>query len=268
MNNEQLEYCLVRDVKEPCRAHPQDAGIDFFVPNQLRVSDMWEKNPPSQNQIKYVTDENSDIVESIILKPGQRVLIPSGVKMKVPDGYMLMYDNKSGVASKKGLVIGAKIVDIGYEGECHLNLINTSNEETFINAGDKICQGILVKIGFHVPHRVHDEFELYGDSHSARGADGFGSTDKVDKTIADKEYGPKCCEDNSTGFEWFDSHFINFKLYSPESGILSVRLDDIIAISDTTATNPRVSTLYLKGGVYFQVAGSYDEVKEMIAKHP
>lgn len=277
MKNEELEYCLVRNVKEPCRAHPQDAGIDFFVPIDLTVQDMQEKNPlVSSSYPRYITEDGSNIVEAIVLKPGQRVLIPSGVKMKVPDGYMLMYDNKSGVASKKGLVIGAKIVDIGYEGECHLNLINTSNETTSINAGDKICQGILVKIGFHLPKRVENEAELYGDSHSARGDGGFGSTDKQEKMCVDEHiYEDKeCCgcSDCSNGYEWFDGQFINFTIfdiYNPDDTskdrMLTVRLDQIEAISSSPKSE--FSTLYLKSGASFAVYGTYNDLRKAIATH-
>lgn len=68
------------------------------------------------------------------------------------------------------------IVDVGYEGECHINLHNVSDRDQVISAGDKIVQGIMVKIGFHVPEEVKDEAELYGDSHSERASGGFGSS--------------------------------------------------------------------------------------------
>ena len=83
---------------------------------------------------------------------------------------------KSGVASKKHLLVGANTVDIGYSGECHVNLHNVSDREQIINAGDKIVQGIMIKIGFHVPEEMKDENELYGDEKSARGEGGFGSS--------------------------------------------------------------------------------------------
>lgn len=172
---ETLEYCKVREVKSPCRAHKFDAGIDFFVPTSLRMDDM---KPKFETSGSYpLTTFNSDgTIKSFTLKPGQSVLIPSGIKVRVPEGYMLQYTNKSGIASKRGLLVGANVVDIGYTGECHINVYNVSDHDTIISAGDKIVQGILVKIGFNMPVEVENEEILYKGSHSERGAGGFGSS--------------------------------------------------------------------------------------------
>lgn len=173
--NETLKYTKVREVKSPCRAHETDAGIDFFVPTSLTMDDMKPKFETS-GCWPLVTFNDDGTIKDFTLKPGQSVLIPSGIKVKVPDGFMLQYTNKSGIASKRGLVVGANVVDIGYEGECHLNLYNVSDHNAVINAGDKIVQGILVKIGFNTPEEVKDEHELYGSTASPRGAGGFGSS--------------------------------------------------------------------------------------------
>lgn len=172
---ETLKYCKVREVKSPARAHATDAGIDFFVPEDLTMEVMSEKFKTTGCEVETDVDENGKI-KSFTLKPNESILIPSGIKMKVPDGYMLQYNNKSGIASKRGLLVGASVVDIGYEGECHINLHNVSKYNQMISAGDKIVQGILVNVGFHIPEEVKDEHELYGDSTSERGEGGFGSS--------------------------------------------------------------------------------------------
>lgn len=172
---EKLKYCKVREVKSPARAHEFDAGIDFFVPTSLTMDVMNEKFKTTGCEVETEVGEDG-FIKKFILKPNESVLIPSGIKVKVPEGYMLQYHNKSGVASKRGLLVGANTVDIGYEGECHLDLHNMSKFNQVIAAGDKIVQGILVKIGFHVPEEVKDEGALYGGSHSERSDGGFGST--------------------------------------------------------------------------------------------
>lgn len=172
---ETLKYCKVRDVKSPCRAHEFDAGIDFFVPNDLTLDEMREKFKITGCDIETEIDDNGHI-KCFKLKSNESVLIPSGIKVKVPNGYMLQYHNKSGIASKRGLLVGANTVDIGYEGICHINLHNVSKFTQIVSAGDKIVQGIMVKIGFHQPKEVKDEHELYGDETSARSSGGFGST--------------------------------------------------------------------------------------------
>ena len=172
---ETLKYVKTREVKSPCRAHGTDAGIDFFVPTSLTQDDMAQKYK-DVNSYPTVEVGEDGFINKWILLPGESILIPSGIKVKVPDGYMLQFHNKSGVASKRHLLVGANTVDIGYEGECHINLHNVGDEEQAINAGDKIVQGIMVKIGFHTPEEVEDEKALYGDSTSARGEGGFGSS--------------------------------------------------------------------------------------------
>lgn len=170
---EELQYCKVRKVKSPNRAHPSDAGIDFYVPEDISAKEFNEKCSVTNDKVEFTATSDGKVKE-IILRPGQSVLIPSGIKVKVPDGYALIYTNKSGVASKKHLMVGANTVDIGYEGECHLNLHNVGTQIQTINAGDKIVQGIMFKLGFHEPKEVVED-QLY-DSASTRGAGGFGST--------------------------------------------------------------------------------------------
>ena len=171
-----LKYCKTRKVKSPARAHETDAGIDFFVPEDLTTEIMAEKFEKTGCHVDMELAEDGKTIKCFILKPNESILIPSGIKMKVPEGYMLQYNNKSGVASKRGLLVGASVVDVGYEGECHINLHNVSKFSQMISAGDKIVQGILVPVGFHIPEEVKDEHELYGDKMSERGINGFGST--------------------------------------------------------------------------------------------
>ena len=111
------------------------------------------------------------------LKPGESVLIPSGIKAQVPKGHALIAFNKSGVATKKGLQVGACVVDEDYQGEIHIHLTNVSNNETYISQGDKIVQFLLVPICYDAPELVNPE-DLF-DGVSDRGTGGFGSTGTI-----------------------------------------------------------------------------------------
>lgn len=75
------------------------------------------------------------------------------------------------------MYVGADTVDHGYSGEVHINLTNVGNKEATIAPGDKIIQGILLKVEAHIPLIVAEE-NLYKDIAyvSERGAGGFGST--------------------------------------------------------------------------------------------
>lgn len=149
-----LKMAQTRDVKIPHRANSgADAGIDFFVPNN------WNSG------------------ETRVLLPGQSVKIPSGIKVEVPAGYALIFFNKSGVASKKSLIVGACVIDHGYSGEVHINMINAGEDEQTISPGEKIVQAILMPVITFETIEV-PESELYSNIHVAgsRGTGGFGST--------------------------------------------------------------------------------------------
>jgi len=142
-----MRISKIRNVKTPTRANKTDAGIDFFVPED---------------------------VKPVILKPNESCLIPSGIKAEVPNNHALVAFNKSGIAVKKELHVGACVVDVGYQGEIHINLTNVGGEFQYINPGDKIIQFVLLQLGEQTI-RVVDEGELYPEE-SNRGEGGFGST--------------------------------------------------------------------------------------------
>ena len=103
---ETLKYCKVREVKSPNRANAYDAGIDFYIPTDLDVDTFNSKCDVTKNHVNY-TLTNDYKIKDITLHPGESVLIPSGIHVKIPHGYALIFMNKSGVASKKHLHVGA-----------------------------------------------------------------------------------------------------------------------------------------------------------------
>ena len=168
-----LKFTKIRDVKSPVRGTEEAAGIDFFVPNynEQFLADFTAKN----SLINYdIADDGSSM--RFELKPGQRVLIPSGIKTWMDKGTALIAANKSGVASKKGLIFGAQVVDSDYAGEVHINVINTGDTSVRIETGDKLIQFIHTPIILsplvEVTTEEYDNLQI----NSARGAGGFGST--------------------------------------------------------------------------------------------
>jgi len=142
-----MKISKIRNVKLPTRANSTDAGIDFFVPEDQKI---------------------------IRINPGESCLIASGIKVNVPKGFALVAFNKSGVAVKKSLHVGACVVDNGYQGEVHINLTNVGEHEQVINPGDKIVQFVLLPLGNPFLQEV-PEADLYTEV-STRGEGGFGST--------------------------------------------------------------------------------------------
>tara|TARA_A100001015_G_scaffold311175_1_gene413906 strand:- start:247 stop:696 length:450 start_codon:yes stop_codon:yes gene_type:complete len=139
----------VRDTaKIPERAHNTDAGIDFFFAPIDGVSAR--------------------------LAPGQAAILETGVKMEVPSGYMLQVMNKSGVASKRQLIVGACVVDQGYTGEIFVNLHNIGKDIQIINPGTKLAQGVFIPVAKPEIIQVTDG-NIYSQE-TSRGSGALGST--------------------------------------------------------------------------------------------
>lgn len=144
------------------RANPSDAGMD----------------------IRYGPEDG----ESEIIRPAENKVLETGLKFQIPHGYMVEIMNRSSVATD-GLVVGAHVIDSGYEGEVLINMHWVSEYEHWVShetsraaphkikPGDKIAQAVLKPISTAEPTEI-DESELYEDVevHSDRGEGGFGST--------------------------------------------------------------------------------------------
>lgn len=145
-----MKIAKTRDVKTPTRGTNQSAGLDFYIPNDF---------------------------EEIVLAPGERALIPSGIKANVPEDMALIAFNKSGVASKLGLCKLAEVVDEDYQGEIHISVVNTNTApfgNVTLSPGQKIIQFVLIPVDYRIPIEV-EENELFSET-TVRGTGGFGST--------------------------------------------------------------------------------------------
>jgi dUTP pyrophosphatase len=141
-------YKVRPEAKLPSRAHKNDAGMDiYFAPIEGAA---------------------------VRVLPNQSVLLETGIKMEVPSGCMLQIMNKSGIATKTQLITGACVVDEGYDGEIFVNLQNIGKDIQFIEPGQKIAQGVFVRIE-KPALRMIEEDSIYGEE-TSRGSGGFGST--------------------------------------------------------------------------------------------
>ena len=150
-----LEYYRVRDTANPpTRANPSDAGLDIY----------------------YSPENPAEIMATI--KPGSSMVLPTGLKFGVPHGYMLEVKNRSGVAAKRGLLVGACVIDSGYDGEVFINLHNVGSESQSILPGTKIAQVIMVPVvHFRAVETITDNlYDWYPITISDRGDGALGST--------------------------------------------------------------------------------------------
>jgi dUTP pyrophosphatase len=123
----------------------------------------------------YVGDAGLDLAacQRVELPPGSRALVPTGLAVAIPEGYMGLVTPRSGLAAKHGLSIvnAPGIVDTGYRGELCVNLLNTDAREPFVvEPGMRIAQLIVSP----VPEvDIVEVDELPGSERAVRG---FGSS--------------------------------------------------------------------------------------------
>jgi dUTP pyrophosphatase len=107
------------DLPLPCYANPGDAGVDLHARHGL------------------------------VLAPGERALVPTGVAIALPAGYAAFVHPRSGLAARHGVTVlnAPGTVDAGYRGEILVNLLNTdSNHEFAIARGDRIAQLVVQQV--------------------------------------------------------------------------------------------------------------------------
>jgi len=149
-----LEYYRERNsAHPPTRANPSDAGLDVYY------------NPESTTK-------------EINIEPGQSAILPTGLKFGIPHGYMLEVKNRSSMAAIRGLVVGACVIDSGYDGEVFINLHNVGTDQQVILPQAKIAQVVMVPVvHFRALETSHDNlYDWYPITISDRGDGALGST--------------------------------------------------------------------------------------------
>jgi len=164
------------DVKAPVR-DAGNAGVDFFIPNYNETfMEAFTAKNTDDNAFISTNDEGKAVVR---IMPHGRANIPSGVRSFIPANVALEAQNKSGIATKLGLVYGASVVDANYQGIIHISLINTTGKTIELPLGMKAVQ-FLPRVIDISPIEVYNNIsldEFYKDfEFSNRGEGAFGST--------------------------------------------------------------------------------------------
>lgn len=128
------------NAKIPSYAYTGDAGLDLYIPDDF-----------------------------LFIK-GDRKSIPLGIAMEIPEGYVGILFDKSGLSHKHGLKSYGGIIDSGYRGEIHVGMMNLSDKDYEFKAGDKIIQILIMPV---LQAEVIECEEL---ADSDRGDGAFGSS--------------------------------------------------------------------------------------------
>jgi len=117
-------------------------------------------------------DLRANLETSIVLKPLERTLVPTGLFMELPVGFESQIRPRSGLAFKNGVTVlnSPGTIDSDYRGEIKVLLVNLSNQDFTINDGERVAQMVVAKheqVKFDVVEQLEE---------TERGAGGFGST--------------------------------------------------------------------------------------------
>ena len=140
---------------------------------QLKVINQSEHALPEYATILSAgLDLKANLSESILLKPLQRLLIPTGLFIELPAGFEAQIRPRSGLAFKHGLTVlnSPGTIDADYRGEIKVLLVNLSETDFIVNNGERIAQMIIAK---HEQIIWEPVIQL---EKSNRGSGGFGST--------------------------------------------------------------------------------------------
>lgn len=140
--------------------------------NVKRLSHFKGELPRYQSALASGLDVRAQLETEIILQPGQRTLVPTGLCFEIPGGYEIQARPRSGWALKEGigLVNSPGTIDADYRGEVKIILINLGQDPVAIRDQDRIAQLVLCPV---LQAQFQEVVEL---GETARGAGGFGST--------------------------------------------------------------------------------------------
>lgn len=128
--------------------------------------------PSYQSSGSSGMDVRAHLSESLVIKPGRSVLVPTGLYLEIPSGYEVQVRSRSGLALKNGIMVlnSPGTIDSDYRGEIKVILMNLSSEDFVINNNDRIAQLVLSR---------YEKAELVLSDQlkeTERGSGGFGST--------------------------------------------------------------------------------------------
>lgn len=120
-------------------------------------------------------DVRAQLSSPVVLNPGERAMIPTGLSFEIPLGFEIQARPRSGWAAKSGLTVlnTPGTIDADYRGEVKIIVINLGNEPVTIQDQERCAQLVIAPV-------LQAQFEVVGElSSTERGAGGFGSTGRA-----------------------------------------------------------------------------------------
>ncbi len=140
--------------------------------DSIRVPFSGGPPPGYQSAGSAGADLRAELQAALVLEPGRRAVVPTGLRLEIPAGYEAQVRPRSGLALEHGLTVlnSPGTIDADYRGEIKVILVNLGQEPFTVKPGDRIAQIVFAAV-------VRAEFEPRPQlADSARGEGGFGST--------------------------------------------------------------------------------------------
>ncbi len=131
-----------------------------------------ETLPEYQSDGASGADVRASLAQELVIAPGARALVPTGLRLQIPRGLEAQVRPRSGLAARHGITVlnAPGTIDSDYRGEVQVILVNLGQEEFRIKSGDRIAQLVfspVVRVSFQARPLIDE---------TARGSGGFGST--------------------------------------------------------------------------------------------
>lgn len=157
----------------------EESSLDM-ARDKIKIQLRYVNNGEAEDlSYKYLDDSGMDLranlKSGLILKPSERILVPTGIHFELPESMEIQVRPRSGLAIKNGITVlnTPGTVDRGYSGEIKVILINLSKETFKINHGDRIAQAVISPV---ISGRWSKLIKVDSLNDSDRGDGGFGST--------------------------------------------------------------------------------------------
>jgi len=157
----------------------EESSLDM-ARDKIKIQLRYVNNGETEDlSYKYLDDSGMDLranlKSGLILKPSERILVPTGIHFELPESMEIQVRPRSGLAIKNGITVlnTPGTVDRGYSGEIKVILINLSKETFKINHGDRIAQAVISPV---ISGRWSKLIKVDSLNDSDRGDGGFGST--------------------------------------------------------------------------------------------
>jgi len=157
----------------------EESSLDM-ARDKVKIKLRYVNNGDTEDlSYKYLDDSGMDLranlKSSLVLKPSERILVPTGIHFELPESMEIQVRPRSGLAIKNGITVlnTPGTVDRGYSGEIKVILINLGKERFEINHGDRIAQAVISPV---ISGRWSKLIKVNSLNDSDRGDGGFGST--------------------------------------------------------------------------------------------